>query len=298
MRPGPERTPLAAATAGDGKSKIAPLPSLLVEQRSPAPGGPGASRGIRSREDYRRYLEADRRALEQTRRRPRLFGDGVWRFQRLLRAVEYHEACRPDTWYFRPLLTLLYLRLHLAQVRLGFTIPPHVFGPGLSIAHRGTIVVNSCARVGANLLSERIPPCLPFVNSCARVGANCRLHACTNIGSWSGAAHEAPVVGDNVYIGPGAVLYGPIAIADDIAIGANSVVNVSFSEPNITIAGAPARKVRDAGTTRFAPPGEAPQPVPRAVPEDPSAPPSPAASPGATAGASAPPVCADSAGLH
>ena len=194
--------------------------------------------------------------------RPRLVGDGVWRFERLLRAIEYHEACR-RAWYHRPLRTLLYLRFHLASIRLGFTIPPHVFGPGLSIAHRGTIVVNSCARVGAN----------------------CRLHACTNIGSRGGSATEAPTVGDNVYIGPGAVLYGPIAIADNIAIGANSVVNASFHEPNITIAGAPARKVRDAGTTRFAPPAPAPRSAPgrrapaRAAPASPDAPPGPAPRP-------------------
>jgi len=240
--------------------------------RSPSPGqaaGPVWRTGIRSREDYRRYLEADRRALEQTRKRPRIFGDGVWRFQRLLRAIEYHEACRPDSWYSRPLRTFLYLRLHLASIRLGFTIPPHVFGPGLSIAHRGTIVVNSCARVGAN----------------------CRLHACTNIGSWSGAALEAPIVGDNVYIGPGAILYGPIVIADGIAIGANSVVNASFTEPNITIAGAPARKVRDAGTTRFAPSVQAAQTY-GAVPDGLS----PAAAPGGAAGS--PTACAEAGSLR
>jgi serine O-acetyltransferase len=174
--------------------------SLIVEPLFPARGGatgpatpPGSGAGIRSRQDYLRYLEADRRALEQTCRRPRLFRDGVWQFERLLRAVEYHDACR-RAWYHRPLRTGLYLRLHVASVRLGFTIPPHVFGPGLSIAHRGTIVVNSCARVGAN----------------------CRLHACTNIGSWSGYATEAPVVGDNVYIGPGATIgaSAPPASAD------------------------------------------------------------------------------------
>ena len=200
--------------------------------------------------------------------------DGVWRFERLLRAIEYHDACR-RAWYHRPLRTWLYLRLHFASVRLGFTIPPHVFGPGLSIAHRGTIVVNSCARVGAN----------------------CRLHACTNIGSWSGAAKAAPAVGDNVYIGPGAVLYGPIAIADNIAIGANSVVNTSFTEPNITIAGAPARKVRDGGTSRFVPPTRGPQAAFAAAPEGPSSHARPAA-PRATAGASASPAYADPGGLR
>lgn len=234
--------------------------------------GPARDRGIRSRKDYLRYLEADRLALEQTRKRPRLFGDGVWRFERLLRSIEYHEACREASWWYRPLRTWLYLRHHFASIRLGFTIPPHVFGPGLSIAHRGTIVVNSCARVGAN----------------------CRLHACTNIGSWSGTARAAPVIGDNVYIGPGAVLYGPIAIADNVAIGANSVVNTSFTEPNITIAGAPARKVRDGGTARFVPLARAPQASFRTVPEGPPGHASPASSPGATTGALAPPACADS----
>lgn len=222
---------------------IEPLSPAPRQAAGDAPAAENGARstGIRTREDYYHYLEADRRALEQTRRRPRLFGDGVWRFERLLRAIEYHEACREGRWFYRPLRTLLYLRLHMASVRLGFTIPPHVFGPGLSIAHRGTIVVNSCARVGAN----------------------CRLHVCTNIGSWSGAAKEAPVVGDNVYIGPGAVLYGPITIADGIAIGANSVVNTSFPEPQITIAGAPAQKVGEIGTARFAPAPPAPLAPPR-----------------------------------
>jgi serine O-acetyltransferase len=250
---------------------LSPAPGRAAGTSSPAGNGARSS-GIRTREDYYRYLEADRRALEQTRRRPRLFGDGVWRFERLLRAIEYHESCREGRWFYRPLRTLLYLRLHLASVRLGFTIPPHVFGPGLSIAHRGTIVVNSCARVGRN----------------------CRLHACTNIGSWSGAAREAPVLGDNVYVGPGAVLYGPITIADNIAIGANSVVNTSFFEPNITIAGAPARKVREAGTMRFAPSAWHPRPVFPAEPGGPAAP----APPGAPSAASAPPASADSGGIR
>jgi serine O-acetyltransferase len=52
-----------------------------------------------------------------------------------------------------------------------------------------------------------------------------------------------------VYIAPGAKIYGAIEIADNIAIGANAVVNKSFLEPNITIAGVPARKISDKGST-------------------------------------------------
>ncbi len=180
---------------------------------------------IRTREDYRFYLEADRASLEVTRSRPRLFGDEIWRFERLLRAVEYAENCLTSP-LWAPYRALLSLRLHRLSTRLGFTIPPNVFGPGLAIAHRGTIVVNSCARVGAN----------------------CRIHVCVNIGSKAGTDLMAPEIGDDVYIGPGTMLFGSIRIADGIAIGANSVVNRSFEEPNITIAGAPARKVADRGS--------------------------------------------------
>lgn len=180
---------------------------------------------IGSREEYEFYLEADRLSLELIRRRQRLFGDEIWKFQRLLRTLEYTLNCRRSA-LWRPYRTLLSIRFHRMSVRLGFTIPPNVFGPGLAIAHRGTIVVNSCARVGAN----------------------CRLHVCVNIGSTAGTDEEAPEIGENVYIGPGAILFGPIRIADGVAIGANSVVTSSFTDPSITIAGAPARRINDRGT--------------------------------------------------
>lgn len=180
---------------------------------------------IGTREEYEYYLEADRASLEMTRNRPRLFGDEIWRFERLLRANEYYETCHPSI-LWAPYRALLSIRLHRLSTRLGFTIPPHVFGPGLAIAHRGTIVVNACARVGGN----------------------CRVHVCVNIGSRAGTHDQAPVIGDNVYIGPGAMLFGSIRIADNIAIGANAVVNRSFEQPGITIAGAPARKISDRGS--------------------------------------------------
>ncbi|HEY3363291.1 MAG TPA: hypothetical protein VGK06_16105 [Methanosarcina sp.] len=55
-------------------------------------------------------------------------------------------------------------------------------------------------------------------------------------------------MGNNVYIGPGAKIFGNIVIADNIAIGANSVVNKSFYERGISIAGIPAKKINTKGT--------------------------------------------------
>ena len=102
---------------------------------------------------------------------------------------------------------------------MGFTIPKNVFGPGLSIAHYGTIIVNPRAKVGKN----------------------CRIHASTNIGEIDG---EAPIIGNNVYIGPGAKLYGAITIGNNVAIGANAVVNKSV--PNhVTVGGVPAKIISE-----------------------------------------------------
>jgi serine O-acetyltransferase len=149
----------------------------------------------------------------------------IWKFQRLLRKVEYLGNCGTG-----PLDRLSYLRarnnLDNLSVKLGFTISPNVFGPGLSIAHRGTIVVHEDSKVGEN----------------------CRIHHGVTIGSGKIEQNDSPSIGNNVYIGANAVVVGPIKIADDIAIGANSYVNKSFLEPNITIAGCPAKKISNKGS--------------------------------------------------
>ena len=58
---------------------------------------------------------------------------------------------------------------------------------------------------------------------------------------------KAPTIGDNCFIGPGAKLFGDIKIGDNVAIGANAVVNKDFGD-NVTIAGVPAKVVSKKGT--------------------------------------------------
>ncbi len=184
---------------------------------------------IKSKNEYKRYLEADRAALGIPDRWPALAAhylfNYIWRYQRLLRKTEYYQNCKRSL-IGRLYALFLYLLLYRSGSRLGFTIYPNVFGPGLSIAHTGTIIVSKGARVGAN----------------------CRIHSCVTIGTRAGHSDKAPRIGDNVYIGPGAKIFGDIDIADDIAIGANAVVNKSFLGPGITIAGIPAIKVSDKGS--------------------------------------------------
>ena len=107
-------------------------------------------------------------------------------------------------------------------IKLGYSIPVNVFGPGLSLPHYGTIVVSKNAKVGKN----------------------CRLHVGTNIGASAGRP-EAPVIGDNVYIGPGAILFGNITIADNVTVAANATVNRNCEIPNVVLAGTPAKIVKE-----------------------------------------------------
>jgi serine O-acetyltransferase len=136
--------------------------------------------------------------------------------------------CKRDIFHQVQYLVSMRKRNHLA-VLLGFEIPSFTFGPGLSIAHRGPIIVHENARIGSN----------------------CRIHPCVIVGTQVGCPGRAPHLGDNIFIGPGAMILGPIEIADNIAIGANSVVNKSFTEPGITIAGAPAKKISKKGSFEY-----------------------------------------------
>jgi serine O-acetyltransferase len=178
---------------------------------------------IQDRADLKMYLAEDLRANGVARwrfalrfRRPELH------YQRLLRRVEYCQASPGPV--FRVLRFYLRFRLMQLSVRTGISIPPGVFGPGLSIAHYGSIVVHTKARVGAY----------------------CRINSATNIGM---TPDGVPTLGDYVYIAPGAVIYGDITIGDRVVIGANAVVGRDV-ESGVTVAGSPARVIsrRDSGS--------------------------------------------------
>ncbi|TDR77816.1 serine O-acetyltransferase [Paludibacterium purpuratum] len=172
---------------------------------------------ICSRDDYQYYLRADRCALGLDNTWKNRWFNDRWRFQRLLRRVEFYRNCGRPRWQ----QLWAEWRMRCLGRLLGYSIPPNVFGPGLALPHRGTIVVNAFARVGAN----------------------CRLHVCTSIGTQAGTLDQVPVIGDNCYIGPGAKLFGRIVIGDNTVIGANAVVNHSFPDGGYTLGGIPARVI-------------------------------------------------------
>lgn len=140
---------------------------------------------IETRLDLQNYLEADRKALGIKNIRPKL-GQFVYSFEYSLRHLEYYTNVNKKSFIHNVLKKYWKIRNLVDSIICGFEIPVNVFGKGLSIAHKGTIVVNGNAQVGEN----------------------CRLHTCVNIGTIPGVGNIAPSIGDNVYIGPGAKLWG------------------------------------------------------------------------------------------
>lgn len=185
---------------------------------------------IKTRKEYKECLDCDLKASQiYNVGFIKKFYDPRFKFHKSLRCTEYYYN-RKQNIIIKIIKKLLYIRHMRLCTKYGWTIPINVFGPGLAIVHIGTIVVSGKAKVGKN----------------------CRIHVCTNIGnSISHGEEGTPILGDNVYIGPGSKIFGPIIIGDNTAIGANSVVNKSFEQGNCTIAGVPAKKISDKNSLEY-----------------------------------------------
>ncbi len=173
---------------------------------------------IQNRNDYKEYFKEDLRATGLKKSLRVILFDRRYKFYKYLRLAEYYTNCKNG--FFAKLIRLKYKVL---CDRYMWTIPINVFGKGLQLVHYGPIIVSG--------------------NS--KIGDYARVHVGVNIG-WapSHGVDGTPVIGNYCYIGPGAKLFGPIVLGDNICIGANSVVNKSF-EGNCTIAGVPAKKISD-----------------------------------------------------
>lgn len=135
---------------------------------------------------------------------------------RLCESVVLLAEKRRGRFYLVVLRKVVSWRFRSLSLKLGFSIPPFVFGPGLRIPHYGTIVVNSNARIG----------------SC------CVLHTSSCI-----AGNEKKIIGSGFYLSTGAVVAGMVELGDDVTVGANSFVGRSCPTSNCLLIGSPARAV-------------------------------------------------------
>ncbi len=103
-----------------------------------------------------------------------------------------------------------------------------IIGPGLFLPHAGYVIVASNATIGHH----------------------CTLTQGVTIGHRAGG-HEStlnsPVIGNRVYVGPGAAILGPVNIGDDVLIGANAVVITSVSARAVLV-GNPGRIISRQGS--------------------------------------------------
>ena len=106
-------------------------------------------------------------------------------------------------------------RLLRIQTRYGISIPLNVLEEGFEIAHLGSVIINAGSHIGKNA----------------------KLHP----GVCVGANHDkAPRIGDNVYLGPGAKVFGDITLGNNIQVGANAVVTKSCMKDGAILVGIPA----------------------------------------------------------
>lgn len=122
-------------------------------------------------------------------------------------------------WNTLPLLWYFY-KLRCLSYKTGIQIPPNACGPGLQIWHYGYIIINQSTHIGKNLtiypgveIGHKIP------------GGGC------------------PKIGNNVFIGAGAKVFGNIKIGNNVTIASNAVVLKDIPD-NAVVGGVPAKIIK------------------------------------------------------
>jgi serine O-acetyltransferase len=140
-------------------------------------------------------------------RSPGLHAVAIFRFGHWLKHAQL---------FWRLLLSPIYLLLYRRmRIKWGIEIPRSAeIGAGLFIGHFGGIVVASEARIGSNVeISHQVT-----------IGI-----------SGQGDRRGCPTIGNNVYIAPGAKIFGKIRIGDNVKIGANAVVHKDVPDNAVVV---------------------------------------------------------------
>ena len=78
------------------------------------------------------------------------------------------------------------------------------------------------------------------IHSESVIGRNCSVGQQVTIGGGNSRYPGVPVIGDNVHMHKGAIIYGGITVGDNAESGANAVVNKPVPD-NAVVAGVPAK---------------------------------------------------------
>jgi len=121
---------------------------------------------------------------------------------------------------FKPLFFLYKIFYQHFQNKYSIDLPLSVkLGYGIYIGHSFAIAINKKCQIGNNV----------NISQCVTLGIK---QTGNNMG--------VPIIGNNVYIGPGAKIIGSIRINDNSVVGANAVVTKDVPE-NAVVVGVPAK---------------------------------------------------------
>lgn len=105
---------------------------------------------IKSKKDYKYYLEYDKLALGRTGKRPAI-NNYIWKFQRLMRRRKYYTNCKGEFYSIQKIY--LWHRYNKLSLQLGFEIPINSICPGAKLY--GDIISGNNVAIGTNSIVNK-----------------------------------------------------------------------------------------------------------------------------------------------
>ena len=146
----------------------------------------------------------------------------------LFAQIREDRALYREGWWAQGLWALAIYRLAAARYARPRSVVRSLWGAVAKLGGKWAecvcgISLPDCATIGRRLRIEHFGGII--VHGAAVIGDDCVLRQNVTLGNRSeDRPMEAPVLGDRVQVGAGAVILGAIRIGDDAIIGANAVV--------------------------------------------------------------------------
>jgi serine O-acetyltransferase len=156
-----------------------------------------------------------------------LIGEETYPYNFWMRTCRYARSSPILKYTIYPIAWIMHRHL---TYKLGISIPPRTqIGSGFYIGHFGGIIVHPLSVIGKN----------------------CNISQGVTLGQANRGKNKGyPILGDNVYIGPGAKIIGAVTVGNNVAIGANCVVTKSVPD-NSVVVGIPGRVISQEGAIGY-----------------------------------------------
>lgn len=156
-----------------------------------------------------------------------IFKYGSYKYNFWMRTCHYTKSNLMLRYSLYPFVRFYLRRL---TYKLGNSIPPSTrIGSGFYIGHFGGIVVNRQSVIGKN----------------------CNISHGVTLGQTNRGRNKGfPILGDNIFIGPGAKILGGVKIGNNVAIGANSVITGDVPD-NSVVVGIPGKVISREGSKGY-----------------------------------------------